>query len=92
MKKNSYQILAPALMQTEKDVKKAAGGCLDSIKLDPDLYRLGHTKVNHLNTISWKNLIFCPLFLTWKLIGMLDWWNTILSIESLNFIHLLFHV
>lgn len=44
--KNSYQILAPALMQAEKDPKKAAGACLDSIKLDPELYRLGHTKVN----------------------------------------------
>lgn len=32
-------------MQAEKDPKKAAGGCLDAIKLDPELYRLGHTKV-----------------------------------------------
>lgn len=34
-------------MHNEKDPKKAAGLCLDSIKLDPELYRLGHTKVNH---------------------------------------------
>lgn len=50
-------------MQAEKDPKKAAGGCLDSIKLDPELYRLGHTKVNHLNIFSRKYLIFfAPVF------------------------------
>lgn len=32
-------------MQAEKDVKKAAGVCLDVIKLDTESYRLGHTKV-----------------------------------------------
>jgi hypothetical protein len=35
-------------MQAEKDPKKAAGACLDSIKLDTELYRLGHTKVNQI--------------------------------------------
>lgn len=51
-------------MQAEKDPKNAAGGCLDSIKLDPELYRLGHTKVNQLN-IQKKNFsYFLPLF--WK--------------------------
>lgn len=55
-KKNSYQILAPALMQAEKDPKKAAGGCLDSIKLDPELYRLGHTKVNQLKYFILLNI------------------------------------
>ncbi|KAG5675241.1 hypothetical protein PVAND_005159 [Polypedilum vanderplanki] len=40
-----YQILAPALMQAEKDPKKAAAACLDAIKLDPESFRLGHTKV-----------------------------------------------
>lgn len=41
---SSYQILAPAQMQAEKDVKKAAGVCLEVIGLDQELYRLGHTK------------------------------------------------
>jgi myosin heavy chain 6/7 len=49
-------ILAPALMQAEKDVKKAAGGCLDTIKLDPDLYRLGHTKARTSSILSFVNL------------------------------------
>lgn len=40
----SYLILAPAIMQSEKDPKKSAGACLESTKLDPDFYRLGHTK------------------------------------------------
>lgn len=40
----SYLILAPGPMQTEKDIKKAAGICLESVKLDPENYRLGHTK------------------------------------------------
>lgn len=40
----SYQILAPAKMQAEKDLKKAAEACLDTVALDPELFRLGHTK------------------------------------------------
>lgn len=39
-------------MQAEKDPKKAAGACLDSIKLDPELYRLGHTKVNQFKFLK----------------------------------------
>jgi hypothetical protein len=40
----SYLILAPAAMQNEKDIKKAAGICLETVALDPEMYRLGHTK------------------------------------------------
>ena len=43
----SYQILAPAIMQSEKDVKKAAGACLEITGLDPEMYRLGHTKARN---------------------------------------------
>ena len=32
-------------MQAEKDLKKSAGLCLDSTGLDPETFRLGHTKV-----------------------------------------------
>lgn len=37
-------ILAPAAMTAEKDPKKAAAKCFDSIGLDPESYRIGHTK------------------------------------------------
>lgn len=40
----SYMILAPALMTNEKDPKKAAAKCFESIGLDPESYRIGHTK------------------------------------------------
>lgn len=42
----SYLILAPAKMAAEKDIKKAAGVCLDHVSLDPEMYRLGHTKAS----------------------------------------------
>ncbi|XP_058451361.1 myosin heavy chain, muscle isoform X21 [Malaya genurostris] len=40
-----YLILAPAAMQAESEPKKAAERCFESIGLDPDSYRIGHTKV-----------------------------------------------
>ncbi|XP_012254775.1 myosin heavy chain, muscle isoform X11 [Athalia rosae] len=40
-----YMILAPAIMTAEKDPKIAAAKCFESIGLDPDSYRIGHTKV-----------------------------------------------
>ncbi|XP_030752185.1 myosin heavy chain, muscle isoform X39 [Sitophilus oryzae] len=40
-----YMILAPATMAKEKDPKEAARKCLEEIALDPDSYRVGHTKV-----------------------------------------------
>lgn len=42
-------ILAPALMTAEADPKKAAAKCLESIQLDPDWYRIGHTRVNYIS-------------------------------------------
>lgn len=39
-------ILAPALMTAEKDPKKAAAACFESIALDPENYRIGHTKAS----------------------------------------------
>lgn len=41
-------ILAPALMTAEKDPKKAAQKCFDSVGLDSDSYRIGHTKARKL--------------------------------------------
>ncbi|XP_035909616.1 myosin heavy chain, muscle isoform X37 [Anopheles stephensi] len=40
-----YLILAPAAMQAETEPKKAAEKCFEAIGLDPDSYRIGHTKV-----------------------------------------------
>lgn len=35
-------------MQNEKDIKKAAEGCLDKTGLDPEMFRLGHTKARNI--------------------------------------------
>ncbi|XP_069962496.1 myosin heavy chain, muscle isoform X8 [Bactrocera oleae] len=43
--KQRYMILAPAIMAAEKQPKNAAAKCLESVGLDPDMYRIGHTKV-----------------------------------------------
>ncbi|XP_039445233.1 myosin heavy chain, muscle isoform X11 [Culex pipiens pallens] len=40
-----YLILAPAAMMAEKEGKNAAQKCFDAIGLDPESYRIGHTKV-----------------------------------------------
>ena len=40
----SYMILAPNEMQAEPDERKSAKVCLETIQLDPELYRIGHTK------------------------------------------------
>lgn len=37
-------ILAPATMTAEKDPKEAARKCLEEVGLDPESYRIGHTK------------------------------------------------
>ncbi|XP_070153023.1 myosin heavy chain, muscle isoform X4 [Polyergus mexicanus] len=40
-----YKILAPAAVDKAKEPKDAAAAILESTGLDPDMYRLGHTKV-----------------------------------------------
>ncbi|XP_024080486.1 myosin heavy chain, muscle isoform X31 [Cimex lectularius] len=40
-----YMILAPATMANEPDPKTAAAKCLKEVELDPESYRIGHTKV-----------------------------------------------
>lgn len=39
-------ILAPATMQAEPDPKTSAAKCLQEIQLDPESYRIGHTKAS----------------------------------------------
>lgn len=41
-------ILAPNEMKSEPDERKASKLCLETIKLDPDWYRIGHTKARNL--------------------------------------------
>ncbi|XP_042243055.1 myosin heavy chain, muscle-like isoform X30 [Homarus americanus] len=43
--KHRYKILAPRAMDNAEDEKNATKVCLDSIKMDEEKYRLGHTKV-----------------------------------------------
>ncbi|XP_023032253.1 myosin heavy chain, muscle isoform X25 [Drosophila tropicalis] len=43
--KMRYMILAPAIMAAEKVFKNAAAKCLEAVGLEPDMYRIGHTKV-----------------------------------------------
>ncbi|XP_067213262.1 myosin heavy chain, muscle isoform X14 [Linepithema humile] len=40
-----YMILAPAAMAAQSDPKVAAAKCFEQIALDPDSFRIGHTKV-----------------------------------------------
>lgn len=40
----SYKILNPAAVTKESDPKKCAAHILDATGLDPENYRLGHTK------------------------------------------------
>lgn len=39
-------ILAPAIMAAESDPKTAAAKCLLEVQLDPESYRIGHTKAS----------------------------------------------
>lgn len=45
-------ILAPNEMKSEPDDRKAAKLCLEKIALDPEWYRIGHTKARNI----WKEL------------------------------------
>lgn len=43
----SYMILAPNEMKACADEQKATKICLETVKLDADLYRIGHTKARN---------------------------------------------
>lgn len=74
---NSYLILAPAAMTEETDQKKGAFKCFDSIGLDPDSYRIGHTKARTLT--NYKSIEFYRLqfvlfpFLCAQRISSVNW-------------------
>lgn len=57
----SYMILNPAEMTAEKDQKKAAQKCFDSVGLDPDSYRIGLTKASNFPTDFFHLFDFCSL-------------------------------
>lgn len=52
-------ILNPQAMQAEKDPKKAAAKCFESIQLDPESYRIGHTKASICSLFLWNIFFFC---------------------------------
>lgn len=74
-------ILAPATMAAEKEAKEAARKCLEEIGLDPDSYRVGHTKARlscpclkshscSISPVSWFILClirFCQMCNCWFL-------------------------
>lgn len=51
-------ILAPAAMAAESDPKKAAQACFESIGLDPESYRIGHTKASYIPSKEFDFAIF----------------------------------
>lgn len=64
-------IIAPAEMTAAKDQKVAAQKCFDACQLDPDMYRIGHTKARilkknplnvdfflYLNNFFWGSFFF----------------------------------
>lgn len=56
-------ILAPAAMANEPDPKKAAQKCFDEVGLDPDMYRIGHTKascISRTKIFEFFSLRFSP--------------------------------
>jgi hypothetical protein len=59
----SYLILAPGPMQNEKDIKKAAGICLESVALDPEMYRLGHTKARTFFNLIYEFFNYLPFII-----------------------------
>ncbi|KZS10824.1 Myosin heavy chain [Daphnia magna] len=46
--KHRYMILAPNEMKSEPDDRKAAKLCLEKVALDPEWYRIGHTKARNI--------------------------------------------
>lgn len=44
-------LLAPAEMTAAKNQKDAAQKCFDAVKLDPDMYRIGHTKARYFTIL-----------------------------------------
>lgn len=49
-------------MQAEKEPKRVAGVCLESVQLDPEMYRLGHTKARIIFIIIVQCVSCNPLF------------------------------
>lgn len=78
-------------MHLEKDAKKAAAICLETIKLDPENYRLGHTKVfkKFFSRKIWK-IFFFSFGKIW--IESRKFIKGILSIQFLDSILLLYIV
>jgi hypothetical protein len=50
-------------MANEEDPKKAAKACFDSIGLDPELYRIGHTKARKNSLCEYPHHVFHRLII-----------------------------
>jgi len=55
-------ILAPATMAAEPDPKTSAAKCLAEIQLDPESYRIGHTKASLRKKKNDINVFHCIKF------------------------------
>lgn len=51
-------ILAPATMAAEPDPKTSAAKCLQEVQLDPESYRIGHTKASYRKLYQYFPLEF----------------------------------
>lgn len=95
----SYQILNPGGIVGIDDAKKCGALILESTTLDPDMYRIGHTKaylrsINRLwLMIDWSsyNLIWCilplNLFLLLQVVS-LPYFNLFLYLYPLNILRI----
>ena len=45
-------ILAPNEMKAAADEKKGCALCLETVKLDPNLFKIGHTKARYTLNLS----------------------------------------
>jgi hypothetical protein len=66
-------------MANEEDPKKAAKACFDSIELDPELYRIGHTKAR-------KNSLCDNPYLSYRLLNGIQMFVSNLSTVQSYFI------
>lgn len=63
-------LLAPAIMTAEKDQKKAAKKCFDAVGLDPDSYRIGHTKARYFIHFTHDLFFICSLIVDCTNVGI----------------------
>jgi len=58
---SSYKILAPAIMDAEPNPKIATQKCLENTTLDPDFFRIGHTKARNIFLLRFISMFYVSL-------------------------------